>query len=141
MNIQIRKDEEETVLVLVVVGIIISIVWFVGFHGGLQRTYDNFSESLSKVTPSFAFVVDDQWTNNLGVDSNYINYKGTIWNPGLKEARNVTLIVDIMGIDSTLIERELIRIGDVGPLQSKAFDVNVYYSGEPAKVSVGTMWN
>jgi hypothetical protein len=136
-----RRIEEEIVLVLAVVVIISSIVCFVAFYSELQRAYDGLSESVSHVIPSFTFVVEKQWTNNFGVDSNYINCTGTVWNLGLREARDVTLIVDIRDINDTLLKRERILIGNIGPLQDKAFYVNVYYSGILANVSIATTHN
>ena len=136
-----RRKEERIVLVFAVVVILSSIVCVVAFHGVLESAYNDVTSYVSKFVPSFAFTMNTQWTNNLGVDSNYVNCSGSVWNPGLKEACNVTLLVYLEGINHTSLKSERIPIGNVSPLQEKAFYVNVYYSGELANVLFGTTWN
>jgi hypothetical protein len=136
-----RRKQEELVLVFALVVIISSIVGVVVFHGALQRTYGDVTSYVSKFVPSALFTMNTEWTNNLGVDSNYVNCTGTVWNPSIKEARNVSLIVYLEGPNHTPIKSERIPIGNIGALQEKAYYVNVYYSGELTDVSVGVTWN
>jgi hypothetical protein len=142
-DVQKTKTTKKTVVLVFVIAVLtVSLVCLAGLHLKLQRDYEGLSESHQFAIQSKAWIVNEQWTDNVGVDSNYVNYKGGIINFGHKTAYNVTLLVSIRGIDDTLLKREEIFIGDVvGPFGYQAFDVNIEYSGELSKVSAGTRWD
>ena len=127
-------------LVLAVAVLTVSVVCLAAMHYHLQEDYDSLSESYSSLTRAFPMLVNDQWTDNIGVDFNYVHYEGIIFNSGYRKAYKVTLLVSIYGIDKTLLEREEFLIGDINLLQYQTFDVNVEYSGELTEVSTGVSW-
>ena len=135
-----KRNKKKIVVVVAVAVLIVSGVYFAYMQLKLQREYDSLSESYRLATHSLHNLVNDQWTGNTGIDSNYVNYKGSIFNSGYKSAYNVTLIVRIYCNDNTLLEMEEILIGDIGAMRHQAFNVNVEYSGELAEVSTGIIW-
>lgn len=140
-DVQKRKTTKKTVVLVFVIAVLtVSLVCLAGMHYKLQRDYDNLSEDHQTAIKSKAWIVNEQWTDNVGVDSNYVNYKAGVLNFGYKTAYNVTLLVSIHGIDDTLLKREEIFIGEIGPLNYQAVDVNIEYSGELSHVSAGTRW-
>jgi hypothetical protein len=129
-------------LVFVVAVLSVSLVCLTGVHLKLQSDYEGLSESHQFAIQSKACIVNEEWTDNVGVDSKYVNYKGGIINFGHQTAYNVTLLVRISGVDDTLLKKEEIFIGDIaGPFGYHAVDVNIEYSGELSHVSAGTRWD
>jgi hypothetical protein len=140
LTVQKRKDAK-IVIAFALAALITSTACTVVFQNMLQSAFADVTGYASSFFPSFALPIDAQWTDNVGVDFNYINCSGTVWNLGLKEARNVALVISIWDVNDVLLKRERILIGNVGALQDKAFYVNVYYSGELANVNIATTWN
>ncbi|MBA7474625.1 hypothetical protein ES707_09979 [subsurface metagenome] len=139
---QKRKTTKKTVfLVFVIVVLSVSLVCLVGVHYKLQRDYDNVSETFRLAVRPIARVVNEQWTDNVGVDSNYVNYKAGVLNFGYDKVYNVTLRVSIYGIDDTLLKREDIFVEEISALNYVTVDVNIEYSGELSHVSgVAIRW-
>jgi len=140
-DIQKTKTTKKTVVLVFVIAVLtVSLVCLAGMHYRLQRDYDHVSEYYQDAIQSKAWIVNEQWTDNVGAGSNYVNYKGGVLNFGYKTAYNVTVLVSIYGIDDVLLKREEIFIGEIHPLHYQAVDVNIEYSGELSHVSAGTRW-
>ena len=136
---KIKWRSKKTVLIFSAI-LIVSII-IGGYHLKVQREHEIIQEQYQFIREGLPFLVNDEWTNNEGVNSNYINYKGAIFNSGLDKKYNVTLLVNIRDPDGTWLERAEIPIGDINGWDYKAFDVNVEYSGEMAEVNTGYKWD
>lgn len=97
-DIQSKTKKKTVALVLVIMVLAVSLVCLAGVHLKLQGSYDSLSESNQFATEPKAWIVNEQWTDNIGADSKYVNYKGGTLNFGYKTASNVTLLVSIRGI-------------------------------------------
>jgi hypothetical protein len=136
---KIKWLSKKTVLVFSAI-LIVSII-IGGYHLKIQRENEIIQEHYQFLKKGLPFLVNDEWTNNEGVNFNYINYKGAIFNSGLEKKYNVTLLVNIRDPDGTWLERAEIPLGDINGWNYKAFDVNVEYSGEMAEVFTSYMWD
>jgi hypothetical protein len=112
-----------------------------GYLWKLQLEIEHLEDNYQHLKEGFPFLVNDNWTDNEGIDSNYINYKGAIFNSGLNIKSNVTLLVNIRDVDGNWLERAEIPIGDINGWDEKAFDINVEYSGEMAEVLTSYKWD
>jgi len=141
-DVQKRKTTKRTVvLVFVIAVLIVSLVCLAGLHYKLQRDYDHLSEGFDYIKQNNVRLVNEQWTDNTGIDSKYVNFKVGVLNIGYGKSYNVTLIVLVHGLDNTLLEREEFFVGDLDVFQYQELDVNIEYSGELSYVSAGYGWD
>jgi len=136
---KIKWKSKKTVLVFSV--ILIFSILIGGYYLKVQMEYENLQQSYLSIKEGFPFLVNDEWTNNEGVDSNYINYKGAIFNSGLNKKYNITLLVSIRDPNGIWLERAEIPIGDIDGWNYIAFDVKVDYSGEMTDVFTTYAWD
>jgi len=137
-DVQKRKTTKKTlVLVFVIAVLTVSLVCLAGVHYKLQRDYDHLSEGFHSLKRNNIRLVNEQWTDNTGNDSKYVNFKVGVLNIGYGKSYNVTVIVLVHGLNNTLLEREEIFVGDLDVFQYQEFDVNIEYSGELSYVSSG----
>ncbi len=137
-DVQKKKSTKKTVvLFFVIVVLIVSLVCLAGAHYNLQRDYDHLSEGFEHVKQFNVRLVNEQWTDNTGADSKYVNFKVGVLNIGYGKSYNVTVIVLVHGPNNTLLERQEIFVGDLDVFQYEEIDVNIEYSGELAYVSTG----
>ena len=134
-----KLKSKKSVLIFSVI-LIISIL-IGGYCLKIQMEYENLQQSYLTIKEGFPFLVNDEWTNNEGVDSNIVNYKGAIFNSGLDTIYNVTLLVTISGPDGTRLERGEFFIGEINGLDYQAFDVNIECPGEITDLSSGYSWD
>jgi hypothetical protein len=141
-NAKKRKTTKRTVaLVFVIAVLTVSLVCLAGAHYNLQRKYDSLSEGFESFRNNNIRLVNEQWTDNTGADSKYVNFKVGVLNIGYGKSYNVTVIVLVNGVGNTLLEREEIFVGDLDILQYQEVDVNIEYSGELSHVSSGYSWD
>ena len=124
---------------LVFAATLIASVVIGGYHIKLQGEYESLQYNYQDLREGWVLPIDHNWTNIEDGDSKYINYKGAIFNTGLTEKYNVTLLVNIRDADGNWLKRAEIPIGDIRGWDYISFDVNVEYSGEMA--SVGTTFD
>ncbi len=136
---RIKWRSKKTALIFSAI-LIVSII-IGGYHLKIQREHELVQEHYQFIKEGLPVLVNDEWTNNEDGNSNYINYKGAIFNSGLDKKYNITLLVNIRDPDGTWLERAEIPIGDINGWDHKAFDVNVEYSGEMAEVVTGYKWD
>jgi len=136
--VQKRKTTKRTVaLVFVIAVLAVSLVCLAGVHIKLQRNYDHLSEGFDHFKQFNVRLVNEQWTDNAGVDSKYVNFKVGVLNIGYGKSYNVTVIVLVHGVGNTVLEREEIFVGDLDVFQYEEIDVNIEYLGELSHVSTG----
>ena len=141
-GVQRTKTRKRTlVLVFVIAVLTVSLVCLAGLHYKLQRDYDHLREGFDYMKLNNIRLVDEQWTDNTGIDSKYVNYRVGVLNIGYGKSYNVTVIVLVHGTDNTLLEREEIFVGDLDIFQYQEFDVNIEYSGELSHVTAGYSWD
>jgi hypothetical protein len=137
-DVQKTKTTKKTVvLVFVIAVLIVSLVCLAGVHIKLQRDYDHLSEGFDYIKRNNIRLVNEQWTDNTGIDSKYVNYKVGVLNIGYGKSYNVTVIVLVHGLNNTLLERQEIFVGDLNVFQYQELDVNIEYAGELSYVSSG----
>jgi hypothetical protein len=127
--------------VLIFSGILIFSIIIGGYHLKIHREHELIQEHYQLLKEGLPFLVNDEWTDNEGFNSNYITYKGAVFNSGLGKKYNVTLLVTIRDVDGVWLERAEIPIGDINGWGYRAFDVNIEYSGEMAEVITGYKWD
>ena len=98
-------------------------------------------EFIDHVTQDLPHLVNDQWMYNEGVESDYVNYNGAVFNTGWEEMHNVTLLVHIRSSSGRSMKNTEFFIGEIKSLRYKAFNINIKYSGEVADVSAGIGWD
>ena len=108
---KIKWKQKKTVLIFSLI-LIISIL-IGGYHLKIQRENDSLQQNYQFVRQGFPRLVNDEWTNNEGVDSNFVNYKGALFNSGLDKIYNATLLVRVKGPDGTTLERVEFFIGEI----------------------------
>ncbi|MFC1487001.1 hypothetical protein ACFLRN_04850 [Thermoproteota archaeon] len=135
-----NKMRKKTLLIVTIVFLIFSIL-LVGFHLKIQRENDYLQQQYLELRESFPFLVNDEWTNMEGVDANYVNYKGSLFNSGRDKIYNATLLVRIEGVDGTTLERVEFFIGDINGWDYQVFDFNIEYSGEMTDLTSGYSWD
>jgi hypothetical protein len=136
-----KTTKRTLVLVFVIAVLIVSLVCLAGAHYNLQRKYDYLSEGFEFFKRDNIRLVNEQWTDNTGNDSKYVNFKVGVLNIGYGKSYNVTVIVLIHGLGNTVLEREEIFVGDLDVFQYQELDVNIGYSGELSHVSTGYSMN
>ena len=140
--VQKRKTTKKTVVLVFVIAVLtVSLVCLAGVHYKLRRDYDHLSEGFNQIKQNNIRLVNEQWTDNIGIDSKYVNYKVGVLNIGYGKSYNVTVIVLVHGLNNTLLEREEIFVGDLDVFQYQELDVNIEYSGELSHVSAGYGWD
>ena len=136
---KIKWKSKKTILVFATIFIISILVG--GFHLKIQRENEFLQQEYQQLREGFPFLVNDEWTNNEDADSNFINYKGAIFNSGLDTIYNVTLLVTIRGPDDTRLERSEFFIGDINGWDYQAFNVNIECPGEITDISSSYSWD
>lgn len=124
---------------LVFATILIVSVVIGGYYIKLQGEYEILQNNYQNLREGLVLPIDHNWTNIEEGNSKYINYKGAIYNTGLTEKYNVTLLVYIRDADGNWLKKAEIPIGNIKGWDYLSFDVNVEYSGEMA--SVGTTFD
>ena len=136
MGIGKRKKAILVFLIIFILSILIG-----GFHLKLQRENEFLQQEYQQLREGFPFLVNDEWTNNEGVDSNIVNYKGAIFNSGRDKIYNVTLLLTVNGPDNTSLKRTEYFIGEINGWHYQAFDVNIEYYGEMSDLNSGYSWD
>jgi hypothetical protein len=141
-DVQKRKTTKKTWLLVFVIAVLaVSLVCLAGAHYNLQRKYDHLSEGFEFFKQDNIRLVNEQWTDNTGNDSKYVNFKAGVLNIGYGKSYNVTVIVLVNGVGNTLLKKEEIFAGDLDVFQYQELDVNIEYSGELDYVSAGYSMN
>jgi hypothetical protein len=136
-----KTSKKTVVLVFVIAVLTVSLVCLAGAHYNLQRNYDHLSEGFEFFKRDNIRLVNEQWTDNTGTDSKYVNFKVGVLNIGYGKSYNVTVILLVHGADNTLLKREEIFVGDLDVFQYQELEVNIEYSGELSHVSTGYSWD
>ncbi|PVX26151.1 MAG: hypothetical protein CW691_02345 [Candidatus Bathyarchaeum sp.] len=126
---------------LVFVAILIASVVIGGYILKIQTEYEHLQDNYQHLKEGLPFLVNDNWTNNENGNSKYINYNGAIFNSGLNTKHNITILVSVRDAEGNLLRMAEFPIGDIKGWQYEAFDVNVEYSGEMAKVHATYDWD
>ncbi|MCW4016324.1 MAG: hypothetical protein NWF06_08140 [Candidatus Bathyarchaeota archaeon] len=126
---------------LVFSAILVVSVLIGGYCLKIQREYEILQDNYEHLKEGLPFLVNANWTSNEDGNSKYINYKGAIFNSGLNTKHNITILVSVRDADGNLLRMAEFPIGDIKGWQYEAFDVNVEYSGEMAKVSATYDWD
>jgi hypothetical protein len=129
---KIKWRTRKTFLVFATI-LIISVV-IGGYYIKLQGEYEILQNNYQDLEEGLVLPIDHNWTNIEDGDSKYINYKGAIYNTGLTEKYNVTLLVNIRDADGNWLKKAEIPIGNIRGWDYLSFDVNVEYAGEMATV-------
>ena len=133
-----KKTTKKIVALVFVIAILsVSFACLAGIHYNLQKEYDTLSEGFEHMRTFNVRLVDEQWTDNPGNTSKYVNYKVGVLNIGYTNSNNVTVIVLVHGLDNTLLTREEIFVGDLNVMQYEKVDVNINYSGEFSHITSG----
>jgi hypothetical protein len=141
-DVQKRKTTKRTVFLVFVIAVLtVSLVCLAGVHYNLQSNYDSLYEGFESFRQNNIRLVNEQWTDNTGTDSKYVNFNVGVLNIGYGKSYNVTVIVLVNGVGNTLLEREEIFVGDLDVFQYQELDVNIEYSGELSHVSSGYSWD
>jgi len=136
---KIKWKSKKSILIFSVILIISVLIG--GYHYKIQREYDALQQNYLEIREGFPFLVNAEWTNNEGDDSDFVNYKGALFNTGLDKIYNATLLVRIKGADGTTLERVEFFIGEINGLNYQSFDFNIEYSGEMTDLSSGYSWD
>jgi hypothetical protein len=136
---KVRVNRKKAVLVFCVIFVVSIMIG--GFHLKIHRENELLRQDSQIFREGFPHLVNDQWTDNVGDDSNYVNYKGSLFNSGIEKVYNVTLLVTLKGPDNTSLKRTEYVVGDISGWSYQTFDFNIEYSGEVADISAGYRWN
>jgi hypothetical protein len=130
------KGRKKKILLILFVCLLITII--VGFHINIQRRNQAIYEHYQFLKQGMPRLINDQWTDNVGIDSRYVNYNGVVINSGWYNNYSVTLWVNLHLAGEPTLHREF-YLGEIRPQGYETFDVNIEYFGELTDVS-GTIY-
>ena len=121
--------------------VLISSIIIGGFHYKINRETEYLRQDFNMFREGFPHLVNDQWVDNVGELSNYVNYKGSLFNSGIQEVYNVTLLVTLRDANNNLLKRTEYVVGDIEGWNYQNFDFNIEYIGKLAELYAGYKWN